>query len=230
MAYGTPPETPRTKPSTVKFSVILLYVVAASSLISGLIGLLTYSAYTDTLTKMYEGTSLEGSASSSTATQVGGSIAISVVLAIIFVVLAILVSRGSRVGRILTWVFGGLALCCIGGFTAVGLLFGEAAWNASREQNPTLPTYAEYERQLDAALPSWYGPVSTILGVVTLLALLGAIILLALPASHPYFRKREEPLWEPPIPPAPGGPAGPSGPTGPTGPTTPPPAESGPAT
>ena len=52
------------------------------------------------------------------------------------------------------------------------------------------------EAALSRVLPSWYEPLSTVLTVISLLAILGAVILLALPASNAYFRKAQ-PAWDP---------------------------------
>jgi hypothetical protein len=60
------------------------------------------------------------------------------------------------------------------------------------------------QRNLEDALPGWYMPVSLVLGVISLLAVIGVIVLLALPQSHPFFRKDTTPDWEPPVP---GGPS-----------------------
>jgi len=215
MAYGISPETPRTKPTTVNVAVILLYVVAACSLISLILGATNYGSYKDGYAKAYEGTSQAGKEGSAALSAVGGQILIGVLLTIIFVVCAILVSRGNRVGRILTWVFGGLALCCTGtGFALAGL--AKSAYESAQKNDPSLPSYSQLESDINSALPSWYSAVTTIIGVVTIIAIIVVIILLALPASHPYFRKREEPMWEPPVPPVP--PAGPADPTTPPGP------------
>jgi len=67
---------------------------------------------------------------------------------------------------------------------------------------------------------------------VVLIMIVAVIILLALPASHPYFRKADEVQWEPPVPPAPDPyygaptyqqPAPPPSPPSPPGPEDPPP-------
>jgi hypothetical protein len=85
--------------------------------------------------------------------------------------------------------------------------------------NANGPDPAEVQRRLEAGLPGWYNPITTTLSVISLLALLGALILLALPASNPFFRKRTA-AEEPPMP---GGAYGqPSYPSYPDYPTYPP--------
>jgi hypothetical protein len=219
MAYAATPDAPRTRPSTVRFAVILLYVVAALQLINAIIAIANYGAFKDGYAKAYANTSLAGSEGTAAAQAVGGSIVVGILLAIVFTVFAILVGRGNRVGRILTWVFCGIAICCIGSgfaFTALAKSF----YDTAREQNPDLPPFEQLENGITSALPSWYGPVTTIIGIVSLLAVILVIILLALPASNAFFRKSTEPQWEPPLPPS-SGPTAPSGPTGPAGPTGP---------
>ena len=221
MAYGTSPEAPRTKPTTVNVAVILLYFVAAVSLISTILALSNYSAYKEGYAKAYEGTSQAGNEGTAAVSAVVVPAIISILLVVIFVICAILVSRGNRVGRILTWVFGGLALCCTGtGFALAGL--AKSAYETSQKNDPSLPSYSQLESDINSSLPSWYSGVTLTLSILTIAAIVVAIILLALPASHPYFRKREEPQWEPPVPPS-----GPFNP--PSGPTSPPDPNAGPA-
>jgi hypothetical protein len=59
-----------------------------------------------------------------------------------------------------------------------------------------VPSNTEVQDAINGALPSWYEPLSTVLTVISLLAILGAVILLALPASNAFFRK-VQPAWDP---------------------------------
>jgi hypothetical protein len=228
MAFAATPGTPRVRPTTVNVAVILLYVAAALEIINAIASIASYSAFNNAYKAAYAGTSLANQ-SSSAAVQVIVTVIISLVLAAIFIVLAFLDGRGNRVGRILTWVFGALALCCTAG--AFGLSsFGKSAYDSQRNKDPKLPTYDQLQANIKHALPSWYTPVTTIAGIGVLLAVVVVIILLALPASNPFFRKAAEPQWEPPTPgaggtypPAGGTPNYPS-----TGETPPPPASSDP--
>ena len=52
---------------------------------------------------------------------------------------------------------------------------------------------------LEEALPSWVTPVSLLLGVLSLISLITALILLALPKANAFFRKPTA-AWEPPTP------------------------------
>jgi hypothetical protein len=53
-----------------------------------------------------------------------------------------------------------------------------------------------YQKVLDA-YPPWYQPVTLTISILSILCLLGAIILLALPAANAFFRK-PVPEWTPP--------------------------------
>jgi hypothetical protein len=231
MAFTAPTPAPRARPGTVTVAVIRLYVAALLEVVNAVISIATYGDFEDAYAKAYAGTSLAGQAGSATVTVIA-SVVIALLLAVIFLVLAILDGRGNRVGRLLTWIFGGLALCCLGSSFALGA-FGKSAYESSRKTNPDLPSYDKLQSDIRDALPSWYTPVTTALGIIVLAAVVVVIILLALPASNPYFRKAEEPQWEPPVPPAPPSsygtpppsdqpPPGPPGPAGPPPPSWPP--------
>jgi hypothetical protein len=197
----SPTPAPRVRPSTVNIAVPLLYVAAGLEVLNAILALATYSDFKSAYAKAYAGTSLAGQAGSATSTVIGG-VVVSLVVAAIFVVLAILDGKGNRVGRILTWIFGGLALCCTGSSFALGTL-AKTAYDANRKNNPDLPTYDQLQDNINAAVPSWYTPVTIIIGIAVLLAAVTVIILLALPASRDYFRKAAPAQWEPPVPPPP---------------------------
>jgi NADH:ubiquinone oxidoreductase subunit 6 (subunit J) len=199
MAYAAPPDAPRARPGTVNLAVILLYVAAALEVVNAIVAFANYNAYKEGYEKAYANTSIANQAGTAAVTVIVSGV-IALVLAVIFLVLAILDGKGNRVGRILTWVFGGIALCCLG--SAFGLSsFAKSNYENTREHNQDLPPYDQLQHDINSSLPSWYTPVTTILGIVVLLAIIVTIILLALPASNAYFRKRDEPQWEPPTTP-----------------------------
>ncbi len=202
MAYpNNPPAGGRpSPPTTVKVSTYLLWVTAAVSLITAIIEISLVGRTTEAYRDVYAGTAAEGTEGAI----VAGSI-VAVVISVLFAaglaVLAIFNNRGRNGARITTWVIGGISLCC-GGFGLAG-----TALTSSINLDDTAggPSTAEIQRRLDEVLPSWYGPATVTLGVISLLAILGAIILLALPASNAYFRKPAA-GWDPSLPyPYPGG-------------------------
>jgi hypothetical protein len=182
------------RPSSVTISSYLLYAVAAIQVI-GLILALSFIGKTQQVYKeVYAGTSVEGAESFGIIGIVIGAV-VGLLLAVGLVVLATLNNRGRNVSRIVTWVVGGIGVCCIGGSLGTGALTG-----SMNSGNGDVPSPSDVQRRLDEVLPSWYGPVSTTLTVLSLIGLLVALILLALPASNEFFRKPQAAGWEPPVP------------------------------
>lgn len=223
MAFADPVSGPRARPSTVNLAVYLLYAAAGIELISVVLGLAYSSKLTEGAKKAVAGTSQEGTGDSQALTGTI-SIIVGVLLIALFVVLAVYVGKGKQIARILTWVLGGLATCCTLGVFGLALV-SEAGWEQLRKDDASLPTYDRYMELVYSEVPGWYQPVTTVLGVLLVLAILVAIVLLALPASHPYFRKVEQ-QWEPPLPGASGDPGYPGYPPPPADgpPNQPPPA------
>ncbi|MGC4768756.1 hypothetical protein ACLQ25_07205 [Micromonospora sp. DT44] len=193
------PSTPtRQRPSTVTISSYLLYLFLACQVISLIITLSTIGKTRDVLREAYAGSSADG------AEQVAdfffafglGSAILVLLLAVVLGVLAIFNNQGRNGARITTWIVGGIMVCCTGGTLLSGAAGG---FNTGGSGSGDMPSPEEVRRRLDEALPSWITPVSLLLGVVSLLALLAALILLALPKSNEFFRKPAA-AWEPPTP------------------------------
>ena len=190
----------RARPSSVTISSYLLFLVAALMVINAIASLATVSTTTDVYREAYAGTAAAGTEGIVAGVTVGIAVLI-LLFAAGLVLLALFNNRGRNASRIATWVIGGIALCCTGvglGGTAVGNNFNPGSTNTGN-----LPDPAEVQRRVEAELPSWVEPVSTITGVITLLALVGALFLLALPPSNEFFRKPQA-AWEPPAPGYPG--------------------------
>ncbi|MFI5926695.1 hypothetical protein ACIA3K_12000 [Micromonospora sp. NPDC051543] len=193
------PSTPaRQRPSTVTISSYLLYLFLACQVISLIITLSTIGKTRDVLRDAYAGSTADG------ADQVAnffyafglGSALIVLLLAVVLGVLAMFNNQGKNGARITTWIVGGIMVCCTGG----SLLSGAAGgFNTGGNTGGDMPSAEEIRRRLDEALPGWVTPVSLLLGVISLLALLAALILLALPKSNEFFRKPAA-AWEPPTP------------------------------
>lgn len=189
----------RTRPGVVTLSSYLLILFAVIQVISLILTLAYIGTIRDVLRDAYSRTSANGMervADFALAGAVGGAV-LSLLLAIGLVVLAMLNNRGKNGARITTWVLGGIVVCCSGGGLVMNATGGMTG--AGAPSNGDVPSGEEIQRRLDAALPSWYGPVTTLLGVLSLLALLAALILLALPKANEFFRKPQQ-VWEPPVP------------------------------
>jgi hypothetical protein len=198
---SNPPATGNQPPTTVKVSTYLLWLTAALSLISAVVTLSVVGTMTEAYRDLYAGTAAEGSEAVIVGVSVVG-VVISVLFAVGLAVLAIFNNRGRNGSRITTWVIGGISVCC----TGLGLA-GTALTNSMNFSDTSGgPSQAEVQRRLDEVLPSWYDSVTVALSVLSLLALLGAMILLALPASNAFFRKPAAGGWDPSQPyPYPGG-------------------------
>jgi hypothetical protein len=183
------------RPGTVTISSYLLYLYAALGVIGVIIGLSVIGTTSDVYREAYEGTSAEGAEAFVTVTSVVVAV-VGLLFAIAFVVLAIFNNRGKNASRIVTWVLGGISLCC-SGVSLAGTAFSNSM-NIDSGQND-VPDASEIQNRLEDALPGWYQPTSLTISVISLLVLLVALILLALPPSNEFFRK-PAPAWEPPVP------------------------------
>jgi hypothetical protein len=199
----------RERPSTVTISSYLLMLVGVLQVINVILALAFVGKIRDVTRELYAGTSAEGAEDFAVFGVVIAAL-IPLLLGIGLIVLAILNNRGKNASRITTWVVGGIAACCFGA-NVLGSAFNNFA---TRGGGGDVPSGEELQRRLDEVLPGWYQPLSTTLIAISLLAVLAALILLALPRSNEFFR-RPQAAWEPPVPgsaypgyPPPGGPGG----------------------
>ncbi|GIF50386.1 hypothetical protein DFJ67_2469 [Asanoa ferruginea] len=182
-------------PGTVRISSYLLYATAAIEVISLLVTLATLSDLRQGLNDAYAGTTLEdaGDTAAVVVAVAGGVIAL--IIAIGLVVLGFLNLRGKNAARIVTWIVGGLFVLCCG----IGSLLGAAGGGMNFDSGADAPDAADVQSKIDAAMPSWHGPVNTVLSIIPILLVLGTLILLALPASNAWFKPKAA-TWEPPTP------------------------------
>ncbi|WP_233563575.1 hypothetical protein [Micromonospora musae] len=195
------PSTPaRSRPGVVTISSYLLILFAVLQLVGLIITLSTIGTIRDVLRDAYASTDPEAADAVGGITYaigIGGAI-FALLIAVGLVVLALLNNRGKNGSRITTWVLGGIMICCSGGNLVSGAAGGFTG-GATGGTSANAPSADEVQRQLDAALPGWFTPLSTALSLIGVLALLAALILLALPKANEFFRK-PQPAWEPPVP------------------------------
>lgn len=187
----------RQRPSVVTISSYLLFLFLACQVISLIITLATIGKTRDAIRDAYAGSSVQNPdqvADVFFAIGIGSGILL-LLLAIALGVLALFNNQGRNGSRITTWIVGGIMICCTGG----GLISGAAGSFTSGGDTAGGPSGEEVQRRIEEAVPSWVTPVSLLLGVVSLLALLAALILLALPKANEFFRKPAV-GWEPPTP------------------------------
>jgi eukaryotic-like serine/threonine-protein kinase len=111
-----------------------------------------------------------------------------VVTAAITGILAGVNLRGSRSGRIWTWVLSGLSLPwvlgAIGSKDVASLAAKPSAADAGR------PRVLAALAQVRAEIPGWYVTIGRLFDVFAVFALIAVIVLIALPPSNAYFRSR----------------------------------------
>lgn len=189
-----PQQPVRVRPGIVTISSYLLIFYAVLALIDTVIGLTTLGTYQEIYRDAYAGTDAEG-LEGAVAFMVVAMSLVRLLFAAGLVVLALLNNRGMNTARIITWVVGGIALCC----TGVGLTFAAAGSAVGGEASDDVVSQEEINRRLEEAVPSWHEPVLMLTAILGVIALLVALILLALPKSNEFFRKPQQ-QWEPPAP------------------------------
>jgi hypothetical protein len=208
MSYTTPPsgyivpEQPGgrlARPGTVSFARFLLYLLALISLISACLALYqsTFMTKEKLVTIFRDGGYPQDQAEvAANFTPIGiyGAMGFGLLMAIVYVLLAVFVGRGKQWARITTWIVAGIFGACCNLF---GVLGSAASSGLSGMGAPSGVDSKKIAEDTAALLPGWMQPVGLALSLVSLLAALGAIILLMLPPSNPYFRKAE-PVWTPP--------------------------------
>ncbi|MBU2670068.1 hypothetical protein KOI35_41840 [Actinoplanes bogorensis] len=175
----------------------LLYAVAVIQVINAILTFSISSDLSAAVRDAYAGTEAEGADSIVSIAFIGGAV-INLLLGVGFAVLGYFDSRGKNAARIVTWVIGGISLCCLGinlgGTALVGGVNGGSTTSGA-------PSSDEVERRINEAMPSWFTPATTTLAAVGLIAILAAVILLALPASNDFFRKPAAAgAWDPSMP------------------------------
>jgi hypothetical protein len=185
----------RPRPGSVTISSYLLYAAAVLLAVVAITGLATLGTVSDVFGDAYAGTSVEGAEGFIVGVTAFFAV-VQLLFAIAFVVLALLNNQGRNAARITTWVVAGLGACCTGislGGTAAG------GMNTGTSSTGDMPDPQVIQERLDAALPSWSGPLTLVFSILVFVALLAAIVLLALPASNAFFRKQPA-GFEPPVP------------------------------
>lgn len=203
-------ESARPRPATVTAAAAIMIFMGAAGLVNAVVGLAAIGGVVDRFRDAAQATGasesdIDGLAAVAWGTVIAGAV-LSVLFAALLIVLGVGILRGSGGARIATWVVSGLGLlcgCC--GFLAV-ISQSALSWNVSTDNRTEDLTQA-----LTDAYPGWWIGLNGVVSVGQALGYLVVALLLALPASHPYFRRGATPAA--PVPP----------PSSPTLPTTPPP-------
>jgi hypothetical protein len=182
------PASSSARPWSVTLAGYLLFAVALTELTQAILGLSAYDreaeAYIVAVRKAADQEhKVIGDPTSVVHSLITAQIVVALVVSALFLVMGIFVLRGRRGMRITAWAVTGLGVLCSGVGLAGGGLTGSAAG-------------ADGTTTVD--LPGWLVTAQHALSVVDVLAFVAIIVLLALPVSHPYFRKAFQP--DPPLP------------------------------
>jgi hypothetical protein len=196
MAYVAGSVEPKRRPAVVTAACWLLYLAAACQVLSAVVTLSQLGAMKEAYRKLFADTATKGFEDVLVAITAATTVGFGLIFAVGYVVLGILNGKGKNPARIVTWVVAGLSICCSGS----GLVSNAIGINGFSGGKNGGPTSQEIQRALEAALPGWYQPTLTTIGIISIAALVTAVVLLALPIANGFFRKPPQPAWEPPVP------------------------------
>ncbi|GAA3208138.1 hypothetical protein ACFO1B_18790 [Dactylosporangium siamense] len=169
------------KPATVRLARLLLALLAAMQLLSGLLAVL----FLDDIRAGYvDAFGDPDSASKGTVSAVTGLV-LCAVYALIIIVPALLLGRPRQWVRVTTIVLAGLSYCCVS-----PQMFGGVSMASPRISSGSGgPSRTQVDQSLADHLPGWYGLANVAFAVIGLLAVTGIIVLLLLPPSAAWFRR-----------------------------------------
>lgn len=153
------------RPRQVTIATYLLYAVPAAGLVGSLIDLAFVDDLKRAAERAYAGTDMAATAAADTATSALTGLVAGIVSAILIGALVFFCGMGKNWARIIVWVFTGGQLVTLANEVLL------------------------YSQGYFARKPSWYLPRTVATLTIDLVVLCAASILLALPASRPYFRK-----------------------------------------
>lgn len=168
-----------TRPFTVRLSSALLFGAAGLAVLEAVVELVFVTTDLNTYREAYTG---EASSTFGSLT----SFTLDVFFAAGVSILAILNNHGRNNARVVTLVLGGLFLFCGG--------FGNLSDGLHRpSRSAGVGTAAE-------VMPAAYGIATGIFDVLTVVTILGALVLLALPPSNRFFQAPQPAAYPPPMP------------------------------
>jgi hypothetical protein len=148
-------------------------------------------------TKAFAGTQLAGAEDMMVAITGATTVGRSLLFAVGYTVLGVLNGRGKNPARVVTWAVAVLSICCSGSDLASNAI---AATSFGGNASAGGPSSQQIQQTLREHLPGWYQPALTTTNLISIAAILAAVVLLALPIANEFFRKTREPGWEPPVP------------------------------
>jgi hypothetical protein len=188
-----PPVPPaRTRPATVTVAGVLLLLVALFAVVFLAATLVTLGDVQAAADLAYGTDEDAATITVSTLIPAVGYVIIGLLLAL----LTIFINAGRNGARITAWVIGGLGVCC-GGLFMLSAAF-QSAFEEALQGEPGTEEFEAFQDAYQEQVPGWLDPVVLASSAIGVLALIVALILLALPGSNAFFRKRPEEVFEPP--------------------------------
>ncbi len=170
--------TPR--PAPVTAARWLLVVVGVLPMVSALLGVVLFDGVRRAYIAAYGGMHGDDEAAGAV---IAGVVAAGLIL-VVCAVPALLLGRPRNWVRIVVWVLCVLGVCCL----SPGVLGGGSV--TSPRVISTGTTSGEITARMAETMPGWYVPVTVLGAVASVLGVLAVGVLLALPASNAYFRRR----------------------------------------
>lgn len=189
------------RPGVVTAVCVLLLVAAAGQVVATAATLAQIGALRHGYTAAFAGTRIAGAQDMMVSITAATAFAFGALFTAAFVLLAVQNARGRRVARVLTWVVGALSICW-SGTNLVSTAVGVAGLTGGAGNGG--PSRDAIRRALEAALPGWYQPVLTVTGLVTIVAVVAAMVILAMPLVHDFYDRpgHRAPARVPSAPPA----------------------------
>jgi hypothetical protein len=194
----TAPARPR--PATVTAAAAIMIFMGVAGLVYAVVGLAAVGGVVDRFRDAAQATGasqsdIDGLAGVAWGTVIAGAV-LSVLFAVLLVTLGVGNLRGRNGARVATWIVSGLGLFC--GCCGLLAVISQSAlsWNISTDDQTQDLTQA-----LTDSYPGWWIGLSGVVTAGQALGYLLVALLLALPASHPYFRRTADPAV--PVPSAP---------------------------
>ncbi|BCB85801.1 hypothetical protein [Phytohabitans suffuscus] len=200
-------EPARPRPATVTAAATIMIFMGVAGLVNAVVGLAAIGGVVDRFRDAAQATGASQSDIDGLAGLAWGTVIVGAVLSVLFATLLIALGLGNLQGRngarIATWIVSGLGLFC--GCCGLLAVISQSAltWNVSTDSQTQDLTQA-----LTDAYPGWWIGLNGVVSAGQALGYLVVALLLALPASHPYFRRTADqapvtPSMPPPLPTAP---------------------------
>lgn len=184
-------EPTRPRPATVTAAAAIMIFMGVAGLVNAVVGLVAIGGVVDRFRDAAQATGASDSDIDGLAGLAWGTVIAGAVLAILFGALLVALGVGNLQGRngarIATWVVSGLGLLC--GCCGLLAVISQSAltWDVSTDSRTEDLTQA-----LTDAYPGWWIALNGVVSAGQALGYLVVALLLALPASHPYFRRQAE--------------------------------------